>query len=108
MIVFDIQEHSNTRAIFVHYEAFFQHRHCMVSPCKGCPRRAREASDPTPPAQIQACGFPAPGSSVRGASALPVIREIALLLREVGLWTPARPVRPTLLVRTASHRHPAA
>ena len=34
-------------------------------------RRGRDASDPTPPAQIPACGFSAPGSSVRRASAVP-------------------------------------
>ena len=35
-------------------------------------RRGRDASYPTPPAQIPACGFSAPGSSVRLASAIPV------------------------------------
>ena len=48
-------------------------------------RRGRDAGYPTPPAQIPACGFPAPGSSVILASALPVTREIAILLMEVGL-----------------------
>src|SRR5262245_43830386 len=34
-------------------------------------RRGRDAGYPTPPAQIPACGFSAPGSSVRLASAIP-------------------------------------
>src|SRR5262249_26006002 len=37
-----------------------------------CRRRGRDAGYPTPPAQIPACGFSAPGSSVRRASALPM------------------------------------
>src|SRR5437867_13401198 len=40
-----------------------------ASPMRG--RRGRDAGYPTTPAQIAACGFPAPGSSVRLASALP-------------------------------------
>ena len=70
------------------------------------PRRGRDASYPTPPAQIPACGFSAPGSSVRRASALPVVWEKAIPLREVGLWTPALHVRHTFPLRAASHRHP--
>ena len=58
------------------------------------------------PAQIPACGFSAPGSSMRLASAIPVSQESAIPLREVGLCAPARPVRHTFPVRTASHRHP--
>jgi hypothetical protein len=48
-------------------------------------RRGRDVSYPTPPAQIPACGFSAPGSSMRGASALLVSQESAIPLREVGL-----------------------
>jgi hypothetical protein len=69
-------------------------------------RRGRDASYPTPPAQIPACGFSAPGSSVRRASAIPVSQETAMPLREVGVGTPALPVRPTFPLRAPSHRHP--
>ena len=73
-----------------------------------CPqgRRGRDASCPTPPAQIPACGFPAPGSSVRRASALPGVWEKAIPLREVGLCAPALHVRHEFPVRASSHRHP--
>jgi hypothetical protein len=69
-------------------------------------RRGRDASYPTPPAQIPACGFPAPGSSVRLASAIPVAWEKAIPLREVGWCAPALHVRHQFPVRAASHRHP--
>ena len=39
-------------------------------------RRGRDAGYPTPPAQIPACGFPAPGSSVTLASALSLQRQV--------------------------------
>jgi hypothetical protein len=69
-------------------------------------RRGRDASYPTPPAQIPACGFPAPGSSVRLAAAIQVPLDIAIALREVGLGAPALHVRPKFPVKAASHRHP--
>ena len=47
-------------------------------------RRGRDAGYPTPPAQIPACGFPAPGSSVILASAVPGVWAKAMALREVG------------------------
>ena len=40
------------------------------------PRRGRDAGCPAPPAQIPACGFPAPGSSVTLASALSLQRQV--------------------------------
>ena len=39
-------------------------------------RRGRDAGYPTPPAQIPACGFSAPGSSVRLASAIPATGRV--------------------------------
>src|SRR5712691_1884492 len=69
-------------------------------------RCGRDASCPTPPAQIPACGFPAPGSSGRRACARPVTQESARPLREVGWCAPALPVRHTLPLRAPSHRHP--
>jgi hypothetical protein len=71
-------------------------------------RRGRDASYPTPPAQIPACSIPAPGSSMRLASAIPEVWEKAIPLREVGLGAPARHVRPKFPMKAASHRHPAA
>ena len=65
-------------------------------------RRGRDASYPAPPAQIPACGFSAPGSSVRLASAILVSQESALPLREVGLCAPALHVRHTLPLRATS------
>ena len=58
------------------------------------------------PAPIPTCGFSAPGSSVRLASALPVVWKKAIPLREVCLWTPALHVRHKFPMRAASHRHP--
>jgi hypothetical protein len=69
-------------------------------------RRGRDARYPTPPAQIPACGFSAPGSSMRLASALPDLGETAIPLREVGWAAPARQVRPQLPVQAASPRPP--
>jgi hypothetical protein len=69
-------------------------------------RRGRDASYPTPPAQIPACGFSAPGSSMRLASAIPVSQEKAIPLREVGLCAPALHVRHQFPLRAPSHRHP--
>ena len=69
-------------------------------------RRGRDAGYPTPPAQIPACGFPAPGSSVVLASAVLIALDIAILLREVGLCAPVRHVRHKFPVRTAYHRQP--
>ena len=69
-------------------------------------RRGRDAGYPTPPAQIPACGFPAPGSSVRLAAAIQGALDIAMALREVGLGAPALHVRPKFPVKAASHRHP--
>ena len=40
-----------------------------------CHSRGRDAGYPTPPAQIPACGIPAPGSSVVLASAIPVMER---------------------------------
>src|SRR5437879_6424280 len=47
-------------------------------------RRGRTAGYPSAPAQIPACSIPAPGSSMRLASAILVSRERDLPLREVG------------------------
>ncbi len=69
-------------------------------------RRGRDASYPTPPAQIPACSIPAPGASMRRASALPDVWEKAIPLREVGVGAPALPVRPTCPMKAAPHRHP--
>ena len=80
---------------------------CVIYfPYRVAGRRGRDASYPTPPAQIPACGFPAPGSSVRLASAIPVAWEKAIPLREVGWCAPALHVRHQFPVRAASHRHP--
>jgi hypothetical protein len=68
--------------------------------------RGRTASYPTAPAQIPACGFPAPGSSVRLAAALRVAPDIAIPCREVGLCGPALPVRHKCPLQASSHRPP--
>ena len=68
-------------------------------------RRGRDASDPTPPAQLPACGFSAPGSSRRRAAAIPLLGG-GYPLRAAGLGTPARHVRPTLPVRAPAHVTP--
>src|SRR5881397_1158230 len=69
-------------------------------------RRGRDAGYPTPPAQILACGFPAPGSSVGLASAILVTPDIAIPFREVSLCTPALHVRHKFPMKAPSHRHP--
>src|SRR5262245_11239081 len=68
--------------------------------------RGRTAGYPTAPAQIPACGFPAPGSSVRLAAAFLVAQDLAIPCREVGLCIPALHVRHKLPVQAASHRPP--
>jgi hypothetical protein len=50
--------------------------------CFSCGHRGRTASDPTAPAQIPACGVPAPGSSGRLASAVPPRHAHGLLASE--------------------------
>src|SRR5712692_8777609 len=49
----------------------FANRSFIFIPERG--RRGRDASYPTPPAQIPACGFSAPGSSMRLVSAIPLL-----------------------------------
>ena len=68
--------------------------------------RGRDAGYPTPPAQIPACGFLAPGSSVRLASALLLTPDSAIPFREVGLCTPALHVRHKFPLKALSPRHP--
>ena len=56
-------------------------------------RRGRDTGYPAPPAQIPACSFPAPGSSIVLASAILTIKDVVIPLREVGLHYPALRVR---------------
>jgi hypothetical protein len=51
-------------------------------------RRGRNAGYPAPPTQIPACSFPAPGSSMILASVILIIKDVAIPLREVGLYYP--------------------
>ena len=59
--------------------------------------RGRDAGCPTPPAQIPACSFSAPGSSERLASAKDVAVFVAIPLSEVGLGAPTRQAGPGFL-----------
>ena len=56
-------------------------------------RRGRDTGYPAPPAQIPACSFSAPGSSMVLASVILTIKDVAIPLSEVGLHYPALRVR---------------
>ena len=55
--------------------------------------RGRDTGYPVPPAQIPACGFPAPGSSMALTSVILTIKDVANPLSEVCLHYPALHVR---------------
>ena len=59
-----------------------------------------------PPAQIPACGIPAPGSSRILAFAPPIHRVRLIPLSEVGLRDPAQPIRRKFPLRAMYPRQP--